>query len=130
MLIAVYRYELYANFFSHGHRYGIFNLFLHIGLILLLSETLKEIRLGNRVIVLLKQGVVLLTILCVVGSYFVGSFLVERRYAYEAVSDQLVRGQQVDTNLFQKLGFYPSIHSARNIYKEFVKLRLITPSGP
>ena len=121
IMVALFRHEHYPDFFSHGHRYGVYNLSLHLALCLLVGADLKKGNVSYKLQVLLKSGILVFAFTCLVGGVIVGNYLIERKYNFVIVANSLANNKPVDQDLFRSLAFYPSTWWARQMYAEFVK---------
>jgi len=128
-VVSVFRHEVYDEFFSHGHRYGVFNLPLHTGLILMLGSAIKETTVGPRISNLVKGSLLTLATMCIIGCVFVGNYLIDRKDQFLTIANNLAYNKPINADRFYRIAFYPSIWAARGYYSEFVKNGWTPPRG-
>ena len=119
-LIALFRHQIYVDFIGQGHRYGIYNLFVHIGILFAARHRIENwCRSGARLRSLQRASLVL-AVMGLVSSAVIGNMLSDRKAQFGKIASQLTSDGKVDARLFRQISFFSSESEAREIYARYV----------
>ena len=119
-LIALFRHQIYGDFIGQGHRYGIYNLFVHIGIVFAARHRIENwCRSGTRLRGLQRASVVL-AVMGLVSSAVIGNMLSDRKAQFGQIASQLTSDGNLDVRLFRQISFFSSESEAREIYTRYV----------
>lgn len=116
LVISFFRHHLYSDLIGHGHRYGVYNLFVHLSLVFAGGQ-IAEAQCRKVVRILFLQRVALVLALAgLVANFVIGNLLWERKTQFSRIAVQLQSEEAVDEELFRRIAFFPSQSDAQDIY--------------
>jgi hypothetical protein len=117
LLVAFFRYDEYQNLDWHGHRYGIFNLYIYVGIVLFFRQKFNLFHFSSRSIKKFKFLFLAIVIFWFIANLFSGKYIINRRVLFDSVATEVISGNVANKDIFYSINFYPSIDEAIEKYQ-------------
>ena len=115
--VAFFRTYLYGDLYSTGHRYGIINLLIYLGILIFYFDNFrKKIKPLNKIKLFLL--LYLASLIWIYVNFVTGEFLIDRKHKFTKISSQILNDEEVDINTYREINFYPNLEESKILYQK------------